>query len=341
MEKLRFAVIGVGGFGRRHASAIRCSHLAELVYVCDSAQSVAMSRADLFGCAYYVDYKEMLRDGGFDCVVVATNDQTHAEISVAALEAGYHVLCEKPLALTREDCVAVIDAVRRTGKCFAVGQAMRKNSCFKMAKKLLNDGCLGEIFNVETEYSHNYSFLKPEWRRDPLKLRYPIIGAGCHAIDILRWTMGEDPTEVVAISNHMALKDWPVDDCIVALVKLPSGAIGRVTCSIGIQRKYTMSATYSGTAGTLEVNARSDMMLLHTPKDDVEESHSYNETIIPIEDESSHKVEDELEEFCRAVLYGEPIDCDALEGAKTVAVGLAAVESARLGGLPVKPNYDF
>ena len=341
MEKVKFAVVGVGGFGKRHASTICCNPDAELVCICDIRQSVAMQRADTYNCTYYTDYKEMLRDGGFDCVIVATGDQAHAEISVAALEAGYHVLCEKPLSLTREECLEVVRAARKSGKICAVGQSIRKAQAFITAREMIKEGKAGEIFSAELEYSHNYSRLKPEWRRDKVKLRYPIIGGGCHVIDTLRWTLGEDPVEVIALSNHMVLTDWPVDDCTIALLKMPSGAIAKITCSIGIQRRYTCSATFCGTDGTIEADAKADCLLYHRKSATFDEDRTFEEIKIPIEDTETHKVEHEIAEMCRAVRFGEAVSCDALEGAKTVAVGLAIVESARLGGLPVKPNYDF
>ena len=341
MEKIRFAIVGVGGFGRRHAATISCCADAELVCVCDIMQSAAMKCADTHNCTYYTDYKEMLRDGGFDCVVVATGDQVHAEIATAALEAGYHVLCEKPLSLTREDCLSVVRAARKSRRVCAVGQSIRKAEAFIKARKMINDGIIGEIFSTELEYSHNYARLKPEWRKDREKLRYPIIGGGCHAIDTLRWTLGEDPYEVIALSNHKVLLDWPVDDCTIALLKMPSGAIAKITCSIGIQRKYTCRATFCGTEGTIEADARAEYLLYHTKSPSFDEDRSFDENRIPIEDTETHKVELEISELCQAIRFGGQVSCDALEGAKTVAVGLAIVESARLGGLPVKPNYDF
>lgn len=341
MEKIRFAVVGIGGFGRRHAEAICCRPDAELVCICDIRQSIAMQKADAYNCTYYTDYKEMLRDGGFDCVVIATCDQAHAEISVAALDAGYHVLCEKPLSLTREDCLAVVRAARRSGRICAVGQSIRKEEIFIKTRNMIMEGKIGEVFSAELEYSHNYARLKPEWRRDKEKLRYPIIGGGCHVIDTLRWSLGEDPIEVIALSNHKVLLDWPVDDCTIALLKMPSGAIAKITCSIGIQRKYTCSATFCGTEGTIEANANSEHFDYHKRSPNYKEDYSFVTEHIPVDDSETHKVSLEIEELCRAVKSGVGVSCDALEGAKTVAVGLAIVESARLGGLPVKPNYNF
>lgn len=341
MEKVKFAVVGVGGFGTRHAETICCHPDAELVCVCDIRQSVAMQKADKYNCIYYTDYKEMLRDGGFDCVVVATGDQAHAEISIAAISAGYHVLCEKPLALNHDDCRDIVRAAKRSDKIFAVGQSIRKAKNFVVARDMIREGKIGEVFSAELEYSHNYARLKPEWRRDKEKLRHPIIGGGCHVIDTLRWTLGEDPLEVIALANHKALVDWPVDDCTIAIMKMPSGAIAKVTCSIGIQRKYTCSATFCGTEGTIEANSIADNLIYHKKSKSYDEDFKFDEMEISVGDSETHKVDLEISEMCRAIRLGESISCDALEGAKTVAVGLAAVESARLGGLPVKPNYDF
>lgn len=341
MEKVRFAIIGVGGFGKRHASAVCCSHDAELVFICDIRQSVAMQNADTYNCTYYTDYREMLRDGGFDCVIVATGDQMHAEISVAALEAGYHMLCEKPLALTYEDCLSIVRAAKKSGKLCAVGQSIRKAQAVILAREMIMAGKIGEVFSAELEYSHNYERLLPEWRRDREKLRHPIIGGGCHVIDTLRWVLGEDPTEVISLANHKALPKWPVDDCTIALIKMPSGTIGKITCSIGIQRNYTCAATFCGTEGTIEVNLRDDFIKYHKKSENYDEDFRFDTEHISIADTETHNVELEIEEMCRAIRLGGTICCDAIEGAKTVAVGLAAVESARLGGLSVKPCYDF
>ena len=100
-KRVRYAVIGTEGIGKNHIRGINENpKTSVLTAVCDSVEAFAKKAAELNGLdKYYTDYKEMLKDGGFDCVVVATPDQVHMEQSIAALEAGYHVLCEKPLAM--------------------------------------------------------------------------------------------------------------------------------------------------------------------------------------------------------------------------------------------------
>ena len=139
MKKVRFAVVGVGGLGKAHIKGIfNNSDVAELVYVCDNNEEIAKSVAADNNVPYYLDFYEMLKVGGFDCVILVTPDYVHREHAVAAMEAGYHVLCEKPLAQTMDDCQAMVDAQRRTGMKFMTGQVCRKAPGFVKAKELVD-----------------------------------------------------------------------------------------------------------------------------------------------------------------------------------------------------------
>ena len=87
----------------------------------------------------------MIKDGGFDCVILGTPDQVHMEHSIAALEAGYHVICEKPLALTMEECEKIVEATKKSDKKFMTGQVCRKAPSFIKAKELVESGEIGEL----------------------------------------------------------------------------------------------------------------------------------------------------------------------------------------------------
>lgn len=337
-EKVRFAVVGVGSFGAAHIKGIYANgDRAELVAVCDIRESAARNSALDNGLSkYYTDVYDMLADGGFDCVIVATNDQSHRECSVAALSAGYHVLCEKPLALTMEDCRAIIKAEESSGKKFMVGQVCRKSPSFIKAKEMIDSGELGEIFYVESEYAHDYSVFDKPWRLDKEQLRHGIIGGGCHAIDILRWFAG-DPTEVFAYSNHKVLTDWPVDDTTVSIMKFPDGVVGKMFFSMGAKRKYTMRTCVYGSKGTIICDNRSDNIVLHVPFVNSYGNRDYKEHCIPVE-QKPHNVSLEISEMIDAILLDKDVPLNAREGARTVAVALAAVESSAKGK-PVTPKY--
>ena len=338
-KKVRFAIVGVGGLGRSHAMGVRNNKdIAELVAFCDINEEILNKRADEFGVERrYTDFYEMIKDGGFDCVILVTPDQIHREHAVAACEAGYHVLCEKPLAQTVEDCELMVAAAKKSGVKFMTGQVCRKAPGFIKAKELVDAGKIGELFFVESEYAHDYQFMKPLWRKDPVNLRYSIIGGGCHAIDLLRWIAG-DPEKVMALANRKVLTDWPVDDCTIAIMQFPNNVVGKIFCGIGVKRDYTMRTCLYGTKGTIICDNKSPTIKLyqHCTTDNGE--HKYPAEEIPV-DINNHNVTAEIKDMALAIINDTALECDVYEGSNTVAVGIAAVESAAQGGLPVAPRY--
>ncbi len=340
MKKVKFAVVGVGGLGRAHMRGIlNNSDIAEIEAICDINEEFLKSRGDEFGVERrYTDFYKMLDDGGFDCVILVTPDQIHREHAVAACDKGYHVLCEKPLAQTVEDCYAMIEAAKRNNVKFMTGQVCRKAPEFVKLKEVIDSGELGELFYVESEYAHDYQFLGKAWRWDPVNLRYSIIGGGCHALDLLRWLAG-DPEKVMALANRKVLTDWPVDDCTIAVMQFPNNVVGKIYCGIGVKRNYTMRTCIYGTKGTAIVNGNNDGKVLvyrHAVTDNGEHIYpdkTYN--VVP----HSHNVTAEIKDMALAIINDTALECDAVEGSNTVALGLACVESAAKGGEPVVPRY--
>jgi predicted dehydrogenase len=311
--------------------------MAELSCVCDIDEKVARECAKKYGdVKYYTDYYKMLEDGGFDCVVLVTPDQIHREHAVAACDKGYHVLCEKPLAQTVEDCYAMIEAAKRNNVKFMTGQVARKSPGFAKAKELVEQGKIGELFYVESEYAHDYQFLGKAWRWDPVNLRYSIICGGCHALDLLRWIAG-DPERVMALANRKVLTDWPVDDCTITALQFPNGVVGKVFCGIGVKRNYTMRTCIYGTKGTAICEKTGEVKVFrHAVTDNGQ--HIYPDkiyTVVP----HSHNVTAEIKDMALAILNDTDLECNVYEGANTVALGLACVESAAKGGEPVAPKY--
>jgi predicted dehydrogenase len=278
-------------------------------------------------------------DADLDIIVVATPDHLHAEQCVKALASGKHVICEKPLASTVEECKRIIAAVEKNKRFFMIGQVCRYAPGFKTAKHLLDSGRIGEITYIESEYAHDYSVCPGfnNWRRDPEIKRQGFLGGGCHALDMIRWLAG-DPSEVFCYMNHKHLPDWPVNDTGVAVAKFPNNVIGRVFVSIGVKRPYTMRTVINGTKGTIICDNTSDSIQIC-------EENIYNVTDklefsnIPVK-VSSHNVQDELKDFVKYLDHNEQCPTDVYQGAKTVAFAMAAIESAETG-LPVKLDYSF
>ena len=125
----------------------------------------------------------------------------------------------------------------------------------------MDSGEIGRLFFADSEYAHNYDHALGHrgWRKDPRRPRNAFLGGACHAVDLVRWVAG-DILEVSAYANHLALPDWPVDDCTVALFKFAGGAIGKVLGSIGCVRPYTMRSLFYGTEGTVLCDNRSEVI---------------------------------------------------------------------------------
>ena len=345
---LKIGVISCSNMAKGHMRGVIRHPKAELVAICDTDVEKMNATGELFGIERrYEDYKELLAQPDIDAVIIVTPDRLHKEMAVAALEAGKHVLCEKPLALTREDCVDIANAVKKSDRKFMVGQICRYTPAFKAAKEIIDRGEIGELMFVESEYAHDYEkILKPgNWRWDPL--RNGVVGGGCHAVDLLRWVAG-DPEEVQAYANHKIFDpELPYDDTTIAIMKFPNNVIGKVFVSVACKREYTMRSLFYGTKGTIICDNKSNKFELF--KTNVGDTTTEGlmpkqlNTEIPIEIPvaiNNHNASAEFEEFASIILNDKEVTTTVFEGAKTVAACFAIVEAAETGKVVV-PDYNF
>ena len=310
----------------------------DVAAICDINEELLNKVGDELGIPAekrYTDWKDLLKIEEMNSVIIATPDQLHKEMSIAFLEAGKHVMCEKPLAITREDLDAIVTAAEKAKTVFMVGQICRFTPAFVKAKQLVDDGVIGEVYYMESEYAHDYFKILHEWRADPN--RHGVIGGGCHAVDLLRW-FGGDVKEVFAYGTHTLLPNAPYNDATVAVMKWSDRLMGKVFVSTGCKRPYTMRTQLWGSKGTILCDNTSDTMQLWTLGEDGISVKPEPE-IIPI-DINNHNVCHEFDVFADHVLNGTPVKMDAVEGAKTVATCMAIVESSMTGKV-VEPNYNF
>jgi predicted dehydrogenase len=247
-----------------------------------------------------------------------------------ALEAGKHVICEKPLAPTVADCRIIIDAVNRSGKFFMTGQVCRYAPGFRAAKKLYESGRIGDLVYIESEYAHDYDKARgfKNWRMDPEIKREGFLGGGCHALDLVRWIAG-NPIEVFSYMNHKILTDWPTCDTGVAVAKFPNDVIGRIFVSTGIKRPYTMRTVLYGTRGTIICdNTSPSIQIAEKDLEDATGKLDFNTIPVNI---ASHNVASELKDFVEALKENRQCPTDVWQGTRTVAFAEAALRSAKSG----------
>ncbi len=338
-NKLNIAVIGSSAMGISHMKGVVNNKNANLYAVCDIDNEALNEAKTKYNVDIAVqDYKELVNDKNVDAVIIVTPDQLHLEMTKAFLEAGKHVLCEKPMALNMMECEEMMRIQHQTGNMLMIGQVCRCTPAFIMAKEIVDSGRIGDLFFVESEYAHNYENAegKNSWRKTPERSSF--IGGGCHAVDLLRWIAG-DPTEVTAYSNHKCMLDWPTDDCVIAIYKFPNNVIGKVFVSTGCRRDYTMRTVLYGTRGTIICDNTSPEIYLYTmdePLADGKISYTHPQKL-PV-NINNHNVGAEIDQFVDAIINGNTSPVSPLEGASTVAVCCRTVESAAIGST-LKINY--
>lgn len=333
-RKLKVANIGMK-FGMCHVEGAM-SYGAEIVAICDSNEDnlrFAGERYNIPEEKRFTDYTDIVNNDEIDIVTVAIPDQQHVKVSCDLLRAGKNVLCEKPLALTREDLEEMVRVADESNAKFMVGQICRFTPAFEKAKEIIDSGMIGELYFVESEYAHDYMKLCDNWRADPK--RHGVIGGGCHAVDLLRWLAG-DPKEVFAYGTHKLLPMVPYDDATIAIMKFDNNVAGKVFVSTGCKRDYTMRTVIYGTKGTVICDNTSPTMTLFTTD---EEGVTKEAQTIEVE-VNNHNAAREFEVFADAVLNDKTVLMDAREGAKTVAACLAIVEASTSGKI-VNPDYNF
>ena len=334
---LNVGVISCSDMAQSHMLAVKNHEQACLAAVCDVDEEKLREAGDKMGVeARYTDYRELLRHPGLDAVIIVTPDQLHREMVEESLNAGLHVLCEKPLALLREDLNAIVAASRASDKKLMVGQICRFTPGFAKAKELIDAGELGDIFYVESEYAHDYQDILSEngWRSDPN--RNGVVGGGCHAVDLLRWVAG-DPIEVTAYANHKMLPIVPYDDCTIAILRFENDVIGKVFVSTGCKRAYTMRSSFYGTKGTVVCDNTSPSITFYKSREENPAELEEREIEVDI---ANHNTFGEFRAFADAILNDKPVPTDALQGAKTIAACMAIVDSAN-ERRTIAPDYNF
>ena len=334
-NNLNIAVIGCSTMAKLHMQGV-LNRGATLYAICDTSEEALEEAKKEFNVPLAVkDYRELVNLPEIHAAVIVTPDKLHCEMTEAFLRAGKDVLCEKPMALTVEECEHMMRVEKETGRKLMIGQVCRCTPAFVMAKNMVAEGRIGELIFVESEYAHNYTKARGvnDWRVDPD--RHGIIGGGCHAIDLLRWIAG-NPTEVYAHANHKSLLDWPVDDTAIAIYKFPNDVMGKVFVSIGCKRNYTMRSVFYGTKGTIICDNTSPTITLF---EEVEGDHkSYTKPQqLPVEI-NNHNVTEEIEAFLGALRGEWELPVSSMEGAATVAVSCATVESTKIHQ-PVQIRY--
>lgn len=207
MEKLKIGIIGCGGIATgKHLPALKEVKEAEMVAFCDIIPEKAKDAAEKYGtnARVYENYEEMLKSEKLDVVHVCTPNRSHSFISIAAMEAGCHVMCEKPMAINEKEAKKMVEAAKRTGKKLTIGYQNRYRADSQYLKKECENGELGEIYYAKAHAIRRRAV--PTWGvflNEYEQGGGPLVDIGTHALDLTLWTMNNyKPKYCVGATFH-------------------------------------------------------------------------------------------------------------------------------------------
>lgn len=244
MEKVKIGIVGCGGIANgKHLPAIKRNGNYEIIAFCDLIKEKAEAAKEKYGtedARIYTDYLELLKEKDITAVYVLTPNKSHAFISIAAMKAGKHVMCEKPMAKTYEEAKQMVETAKETGKILTIGYQNRYRTDSAYLKRACENGDLGEIY-----YSKAHAVRRravPTWGvflNEEEQGGGPLIDIGTHALDLTLWMMNNyepvsvtgsvyrklaDQTEQGNAFGEWNPKEFTVEDSAFGFIKMKNGA---------------------------------------------------------------------------------------------------------------------
>jgi len=342
MEQVRIAVIGVGNMGSFHLGNIVKEPNASLAAVCDIIPERAQAAAEKFGCKAYFDSASLLKDRVCDAVLIATPHYAHTTIGIAAMQAGYHVLVEKPISVHKADCERLIAAHSDKSLVFAAMFNQRTDPHYQKIRQLVQSGELGRLERVSwiiTDWFRTQAYYDSGgWRATWEGEGGGVLLNQCpHNLDLLQWICGMP----ARLSGFCGLGTWhniEVEDQVTAFLEYEGNCTGVFIASTG-EAPGTNRFEISGEGGKLvyeagnlvfiknEVPSRqfcqeAEQMFAKPPMEEIPLSITGN----------GGQHAEILRNFTEAILTGEALIAPAEEGIHSVELANAMLYSSFLNG---------
>ena len=323
-----WGIVGCGAIART-ASAPAITKLPDcrLVAVMDlDTQQVQEFAQDFRVPRWYTDLSEFLKDPDLEAIHVATPPHVHAQQSIAAAEAGKHVLCEKPMAIKPDKCLQMMDACSANGVILGVAYYRRLFPQVIKLRELVDSGVLGEILALRAHYSSYHAKLGDpgDWRTDPkIAGGGVLMDTGSHRIDLLVY-FGGKPSQVAAFCDTRT-PDWQVEDLASLIIRFQNGVHATLQNTFCSQARADIFEIH-GTQGWASVNPLSGdtVVIMDSSGERQEKVHPLGkpDRQLPL-----------IEDFSKAVMEARPPICPGSEGLKTTQILDAVYRSSQRGEL--------
>lgn len=335
---VRVAVLGGGAVAQaRHLPEYAANPHAEIAGILDFNQARAQELCERYGGKAYASLEDALADGAVDAVSVCTPNVTHAEYTIKALEAGKHVLVEKPMALNLNETRAMMEAQKRSGRTLMLGHNQRLVKAHVKAKELLKSGAIGDPLFFQCNFKH----AGPEtWSADPGaatwffrkdKANFGVMGdLGAHKIDLIRFLTDSEIQSVFA--NMMTLdKKQPdgslieLEDNAVCMFNMQNGLPGIMNFSWTNYGGEDNGSTIYGTKGVMKIFGDYVDDIVLEMRDGVQVKYSVG----AIQTNQNQTKSGVIDEFIASILENREPIVTGIDGHNTLAVIEAAMRSAQ------------
>lgn len=263
---LKIGILGCGKIAQvRHIPEYADNPNCELVGFFNPTKSRAEDMAAKYGGKAYDTAEELLADPAIDTVSVCAANNAHAELTIKALKAGKHVLCEKPMAISLADCEEMVKVAKEEGKLLMIGQNQRLTRAHELAKKMIADGEIGRVITFRTTFGHGgpetWSITpgKNTWFFDKTKAAMGAMAdLGIHKTDLIQFLLGSN---VVRTTAKLATLDKRgadgsligVDDNAICIYEMANGTVGTMTASWTYYAAEDNSTVLYGTEGEMRI----------------------------------------------------------------------------------------
>ncbi len=324
---VRVAVVGCGAISQAHLRAIRSATdpQIEVAGLFDLDRWRAEQRAGEFGVErIYGSWEEVLGDTTADVVDVLLPHDAHCRFAVEALEAGRHVVVEKPMATSLEECDRMIAAAERAGKQLRPVHNRIYDPATDAAKQFVDEGAIGEVFLAQTvglEPPQTVS-VRP-WLGTPSGGGGVLLAQAIHPAYVLRWVLG-DFAAVACFTGERKVVEMTAEDTAVALLRFQSGAVAEMTGTFGLRAgPYAHGITFYGADGFVEIHSRRGVNGISERRFGNREPHP-----LLAEHEWGAGFRRMWEDYARDFATGAPARVTAGDGKRAVEIILAAYRAA-------------